>query len=117
MRESWLKCGRASLARHDAVVITVYRVKVKAKAKSGSKRVIEECAYCGVSAARPVLLNHTFGRGAKMIVVTEVETMVCDNCGQSYFKGETLKKLDAVLARPRDYATQELVNVASLQAV
>ena len=92
---------------------------MKVKAKSGGKRqrASEECAYCGVSAARSVLLNHTFGRGAKMIVVTEVETMVCDNCGQSYFKGETLKKLDEVLARPRDYATQELVNVASLRLV
>jgi len=94
---------------------------MKVRPKSGRKRKrnhpAEECAYCGVSAAHPVLLTHTFGRGAKMIVVTDVETMVCDHCGQSYFKGETLRKLDEVLARPRDYATKELVNVASLSLV
>lgn len=85
--------------------------------KRRRRNPVEECAYCGVKASHPVLLNHTFGSGAAMVVVTNVQTMVCDNCGQSYFKGDVLKMLDAVLANPRAYATKELVNVASLSAV
>ncbi|MGH9831580.1 MAG: YgiT-type zinc finger protein [Blastocatellia bacterium] len=76
-----------------------------------------ECAYCGTKKARPVLLNHVFGAGANMIVVENVLTMVCDNCGQSYFTGDTLEKLDEVLAAPQDYAVQTAINVADLSLV
>jgi len=93
-------------------------MKAEKKTRKRRKRNrVEECAYCGAKAAHPVLLNHTFGAGVSMIVVTNVETMICDNCGQSYFKGDVLKMLDKVLANPREYATKELVDVASLSAV
>lgn len=80
-------------------------------------RTAIECEYCGVRAARVKKLNHTFGKGSRMIVVTDVETVVCDNCGRQYFEGEILKKLDEVLAHPSDYAVREQVSVASLSAV
>ncbi len=76
-----------------------------------------ECAYCRVKKARPVLLNHVFGAGASMIVVENVMTMVCDNCGQSYFIGDTLEKLDEILAAPQGYAVQTMINVADLSLV
>jgi len=74
-------------------------------------------AYCGKNAARVEKLNHIFGKGAKMIVVTDIDTVVCDNCGRHYYEGPTLKKLDEVLTHPNDYAVRELVSVASLNAV
>lgn len=93
-------------------------MKTKSKPQKRKKnRTLEQCAYCNVKAAHREMLNHTFGKGSAMIVVTDVETMVCDNCGRQYFTGETLKKLDQVLARPTRYAERELVNVASLSAV
>lgn len=85
--------------------------------KRKKKRTAIECEYCGVRAARVEKLNHTFGKGSRMIVVTDVETVVCDNCGRQYFEGETLKKLDEVLAHPSAYAVREQVSVASLSAV
>jgi YgiT-type zinc finger domain-containing protein len=63
-----------------------------------------------------VLLNHVFGAGANMIVVENVLTMVCDNCGQSYFTGDTLEKLDEILAAPQDYAALTVINVADLSS-
>lgn len=93
-------------------------MKVLRKETKRKKKIsVEECAFCGAKASHPVILNHTFGSGAAMIVVTDVETMICDNCGQSYFKGKVLKMLDAVLAKPGAYATKKLVSVASLSAV
>jgi YgiT-type zinc finger domain-containing protein len=77
----------------------------------------KECAYCGAKKARPVLLNHAFGTGAKMIVVENVLTIVCDNCSQSYFTGDTLEKLDEILAAPQDYVVQTVINVADLSLV
>lgn len=79
--------------------------------------VLTECAYCAAKKAHPVLLNHVFGAGANMIVVENVLTIVCDNCGQSYFTGDTLEKLDEILAAPQDYAAPTVINVADLSLV
>jgi YgiT-type zinc finger domain-containing protein len=93
-------------------------MKTKATSSKGkSNRRVIQCEYCNVKAARVEKLNHTFGKGAAMIVVTDVETVVCDNCGRHYFEGVTLKKLDEVLAHPNQYAVRESINVASLRSV
>jgi hypothetical protein len=52
-----------------------------------------------------------------MIVVENVLTIVCDNCSQSYFTGDTLEKLDEILAAPQDYVVQTVINVADLSLV
>lgn len=52
-----------------------------------------------------------------MIVVENVATMVCSNCGQSYFTGETLEKLDQILAKPETYSNKQLVQVANFSRV
>ena len=75
------------------------------------------CAYCGKSKARLASLNHTFGHGDTMIVVENVATMVCSNCGQSYFTGDTLEKLDEILAAPENYSHKQLVQVANFGQV
>ncbi|MBO0797645.1 MAG: YgiT-type zinc finger protein [Blastocatellia bacterium] len=88
-----------------------------AKAKGKNNSFVIQCEYCNVKAARVEKLNHTFGKGSAMIVVTDVDTVVCDNCGRHYFEGATLKKLDEVLAHPNQYAVRESINVASLSSV
>lgn len=77
----------------------------------------QTCAYCSKQTARQVLLNHTFGRGDNLIVVKNVATMVCSNCGQSYFTGETLERLDAILAAPESHSHKQLVQVANFSQV
>ncbi len=52
-----------------------------------------------------------------MVVVENVATMVCSNCGQSYFTGETLEKLDEILAAPENYSHRQLVQVANFSQV
>lgn len=52
-----------------------------------------------------------------MVVVENVATMICSNCGQSYFTGETLEKLDQILAKPESYACKQLVQVANFSQV
>jgi len=73
-----------------------------------------ECEYCGVKAARKARLNHTFGRLPNLIVIANVETMVCDNCGQSYLEGPALEMVGDVLARPAAYTHPQAVSVAVL---
>lgn len=76
-----------------------------------------DCSYCGVKAAHVAKLNYTFGKDDQMIVVTNIDTVVCDNCGRHYYEGPTLKKLDEVLTHPTLYAVREQVYVASLSEV
>jgi len=93
-------------------------MKTKATRSRGkNKRLVIQCEYCNVKAARLEKLNHTFGKGSEMIVITDVETVVCDNCGRHYFEGVTLKKLDEILAHPNHYAVRESIKVASLSSV
>jgi len=75
------------------------------------------CEFCNTKSARKVKLNHTFGSGARMVVVSNVETMVCDNCGQRYVEGKALKILDKILASPETYATVKMVPVADFSLV
>jgi YgiT-type zinc finger domain-containing protein len=75
------------------------------------------CEYCNAKAARKVILNHTFGRGAKMVIVANVETIVCDNCGQHYVEGDALRTLNHILASPEAYAQVRMVPVADFSLV
>lgn len=77
----------------------------------------QSCAYCGKQTAHSAMLNHPFGHGDNMVVVENVATMVCSNCGQSYFTGETLEKLDEILAAPENYSHRQLVQVANFSQV
>lgn len=72
------------------------------------------CEYCNAKAAHKVRLNHTFGHAPRLIVVANVETMVCDNCGQSYLEGAALEAVNNVLASPENYVTVLPVAVAVL---
>ena len=85
--------------------------------QQGSSSEQQVCAYCSKQTARLILLNQTFGHGENMIVVENVATMVCSNCGQSYFTGETLEKLDQILAKPETYSNKQLVQVANFSRV
>jgi len=82
------------------------------------KRVnpVYECEYCGQMTAHKSLLNHTFGKMPNLIVITNVETMVCENCGQSYLEGDTLAAVAEVLAKPKTYTAARSVAVAELAA-
>jgi YgiT-type zinc finger domain-containing protein len=75
------------------------------------------CEFCNTKLARKVKLNHTFGSGARTLVVSNVETMVCDNCGQRYVEGKALKILNKILASPESYAKAQMVPVADFSLV
>lgn len=93
----------------------VTEMEPKKARKESEARLV--CEFCNAQAARQVRLNHTFGSGAKMIVVANVETIVCDNCGQRYVEGEALETLNRILANPDTYARQQMIPVADFALV
>jgi YgiT-type zinc finger domain-containing protein len=75
------------------------------------------CEYCNKKAARRISLNHTFGKGTELLVVENVETVVCDNCGQSYVEGKALNTLNEILTSPERYSRPKKVAVADFSMV
>jgi hypothetical protein len=51
-----------------------------------------------------------------MVVIADVDTMVCDNCGQSYLEGEALERVNKILSHPDRYAKVRDVAVADFKA-
>ena len=47
-----------------------------------------------------------------MLIVEDIPTMTCGNCGQIYLTGEVLKMLEEILKNRSKYVTQRTVNVA-----
>ena len=93
-------------------------MKTIAKPKQRKPAIEQQhCAYCGKQTAHSTLLSHNFGHGDNLIVVENVATMVCSNCGQSYFTGPTLEKLDEILAAPENYSSRQMVQVADFSRV
>ncbi len=86
------------------------------KQKRQRKNPAEICSFCGEQAARPYLKNQTFGQGARMIVIENVPTFVCDNCHESYITAEVSRAIDEILAHPDQYTSPREVSVATLAA-
>lgn len=83
--------------------------------KDRSSAAVEQshvCSFCGEQTARKVIKSHVFGRGAKMLIVEDIPTMTCSNCGQTYLTGDILKMLEEILKNQPKYVTQRTVNVA-----
>ena len=74
------------------------------------------CSFCGQKTARLHLKNHTFGHGARLLVIENVPTYVCDNCRESYLTAETSRAIDEVLAHPDQHTVRREVSVATLAA-
>lgn len=70
------------------------------------------CSFCGEQTARRVIKPHVFGRGTKLLIVEDIPTMTCSNCGQTYLTGDVLKVLEEILKNRSKYVTQRTVNVA-----
>ncbi len=77
---------------------------------------VEICSFCGEQTARLTARNHTFGKGAEMIVIENVPTWSCDNCGEVYITGQVSRAIDEVLAHPELHTEKRPVNVATLAA-
>lgn len=77
---------------------------------------LQTCSFCGEKTARQVLRSRSFGRGRKLVVIEDIPTMECGNCHETYYTGETLKALDALLSDPARTTVVKPVPVAKFAA-
>lgn len=86
------------------------------KQKPSSPIPAEKCSFCGKQTARLHLKNHTFGHGARLLVIENVPTYVCGNCHESYLTAAISRAIDEVLAHPDQHTVRREVSVATLAA-
>ena len=84
------------------------------KQKTLSLIPAEKCSFCGKATARLHLKNHTFGHGARLLVIENVPTYICDNCHESYLTAATSRAIDEVFAHPDHHTVRREVSVATL---
>lgn len=86
----------------------------KPKRKRGVRNVVlTTCAYCGEVAAREVFLPQVYPNGEEVIVIENVPSMICDNCGQHYLHDLAWKFVDEVLRHPDKHTKKRTVKVAT----
>jgi YgiT-type zinc finger domain-containing protein len=82
------------------------------KTQRGQEGQLQACSFCRQVAAREVLRPQVFGHGKQLLVIEDVPTMVCDNCGETYFTGKTLDELERILGHQSELAVPRSVPVA-----
>ena len=54
-----------------------------------------DCSYCGGDVVEQTI-DYDYRRQKNLMVVSNVPTGVCRQCGEKYFKPEVLKRMDTV---------------------
>lgn len=68
------------------------------------------CELCGKTGAQIRHLTRNYGKGASLLVIENVPTVVCPHCDGSYLTAETLHEIERIkrhrrsLAKPRNVA-------------
>ncbi|MBI1763568.1 MAG: type II toxin-antitoxin system MqsA family antitoxin [Acidobacteria bacterium] len=87
-------------------------LKAKNQKLRGQTKAMRVCSFCGQLAAREVYKPQLFERDQQWLVVEQVPTMVCGNCGETYFTGGTLEELERILDHQAELTTLRPVLVA-----
>ena len=82
------------------------------KSPRGQTEKLRACSFCRQVAAREVCKPQLFEHAQQWLVVEQVPTMVCGNCGETYFTGGTLDELERILTHQAELATLRPVPVA-----
>lgn len=74
------------------------------------------CSFCSQVTAYESLKPQVFKRGDHLLVVEDVPTVICDNCGETYFTGATIDELERILSNEDEFAETRPMQVARFVA-
>ena len=75
-----------------------------------------KCSNCGQE-ARLVRRPYAFGKGDDLLVVENVPTISCRNCGQEFLEPATVRGLDRIRRNRGAFAADRSVAVAAFEQV
>ena len=70
------------------------------------------CDICGKEGARQRYISRSYGKGASLLVIEDVPTIHCPNCGEGYLTVQTLKEIERIKRDQQAVASKRPVSVA-----
>ncbi len=70
------------------------------------------CEICGQKKARIRYITRSYGKGKNLLIIENIPSVNCPNCGESYLTAETLHELERVKLHRKSFAKSRAVPVA-----
>ena len=71
-----------------------------------------KCDICGKEGACQLYISRSYGTGESLLVIENVPTIHCPNCGEGYLTAQTLKKIERIKRDRQTVAPKRPVSVA-----
>ena len=71
-----------------------------------------KCDICGKEGARQRFVSRSYGKGESLLVIEDVPTIQCPNCGEGYMTAQTLQVIERIKKLRQTAAPKRLVSVA-----
>ena len=70
------------------------------------------CDICGKDGVHIRRITRSYGKKSNLLVIENVPTVNCPNCGESYLTAETMHEIARIKMHRRDFAVERPVPVA-----
>ena len=70
------------------------------------------CDICGKKGAEIRHVTRSYGKGANLLIIENVPTVTCPNCGETYLTAETLHEIERIKVHRKNLAKLKSVAVA-----
>ena len=74
-----------------------------------------KCDICEKPGARQRYVSRSYGRGESLLVIENVPTVHCPNCGEGYLTAQTLKEIERIKRDRQTVAPKRPVSVAAFE--
>jgi YgiT-type zinc finger domain-containing protein len=71
-----------------------------------------KCDICGKEGARQRYVSRSYGKGESLLVIENVPTIYCPNCGEGYLTAQTLQGIERIKKLRQTVAPKRPVSVA-----
>ncbi len=71
-----------------------------------------KCDICGKEGARQRYVSRSYGKGESLLVIEDVPTIHCPNCGEGYMTAQTLQVIERIKKLRHTVAPKRPVSVA-----
>ena len=74
-----------------------------------------KCDICGKEGAHQCYISRSYGKGESLLVIEDVPTVHCPNCGEGYMTAQTLQVIERIKQTHQTVALKRLVAVAAFK--
>ncbi|MCY3722469.1 MAG: type II toxin-antitoxin system MqsA family antitoxin [Candidatus Poribacteria bacterium] len=71
-----------------------------------------KCDVCGKDGARQRYVSRSYGKGESLLVIEDVPTIHCPNCGEGYMTAQTLQVIERIKKLRQTVVSKRPVSVA-----